>query len=267
MPNYRSPSDLPYHGTRQRLASDYAQVGAHATILQHAKLAESSNTLRNRIENWYQIQLLYMPEAAILRQNESKAEKAGCPETPAQSLPLYLPSSLNLRARCSIKLCDFEFQFRYAQAHDALNELRHHLRLRSHLWKFKTRFQRGQGPSTRSRNLIEQCTHRVNAAAAKYRVARQSLVNLSPRLEKVGWEVCLQVLNSSDIKAMTEDEKDMDPAARRQLQRQSEGRRVVSWIWMTPGVSGDEDIGLHDGTVANCLILTLTNLNSLSSSN
>jgi hypothetical protein len=188
-----------------------------------------------------------MPEATILRENENIAASSGAREIAAQHLPLYLPSSISLRASCSPKICKFEFQLRYAQAHDALNDLRHHLRLRTHLWKFKTRFERGQRPNTRARNVIEWSTHKIEAAAAKYRAAREALAMLGPPLGMIGWETILRVLDAKDIRAMSEDERDMDPAARRKAERQSEGRRAVSWIWTTPGVSADDDDNLHDG--------------------
>jgi hypothetical protein len=190
-----------------------------------------------------------MPEAAILRERDTAATDSGGLETPVQSIRLYLPSFIGSRAPCNTRVHEFEFRLRYAQACDALNELRHYLRLRSHLWTFKTRFERSQRPNTRARNVIERCTHKIETAAMKYRVAREALTRLSPLLGRVGWEMTLRVLEAKDIRALTEDVQDMDPAARKKSEwRRSEGRQVVSWIWTTPGVAADDDdIGLHDG--------------------
>ena len=231
------------HCTRRRLAFDIAHQGIHTTDLQLAKITERSNTLRNRITSWYKMQELYMPEAAILREKDNAVSEA---VVPVHHLPLYLPSSLVHRAPCNTKIADFEFRLRFAQANDALDHLRHHIRLRSHLWTFKTRFERGQRPNTRARNVIERATQNINAAATKYCDAQKALANLSPILGKVGWEACLRDLEAKDIRAMTEDERDMDPVARRRVERQSEGRRMISWIWTTPGVSTDENDSLHD---------------------
>jgi len=209
-------------------------------------MTERSNTLRSRIIGWYNVQQVYMPEAAILRKKGGTASNTGAAELLPQHLPLYLPSSIISHIPCNIKIADFEFRLRYAQANDALNSLRHHLRLRSHLWTFKTRFERGQRPSTRARNVIERTTQKIANVAKIYRDARNALVHLSPLLGKVGWEITLRVLEDKDIRAITEDERDMDPAVRRRSEHRSEGRRMTSWIWTTPGVSADECIDLHD---------------------
>jgi hypothetical protein len=68
-------------------------------------------------------------------------------------------------------LPEFEWQLRHAQANDALNELRNHLRLRSQLWKHKTRFDVGQRPNTRSRNVIERCNAKISLDVKKYNSA------------------------------------------------------------------------------------------------
>jgi hypothetical protein len=65
------------------------------------------------------------------------------------------------------------------------------------------------------------------------------LVVLGPLLGKADWQTVLQPLKDADIKAM----KDL-------CEKETEGRRTLSWIWKTPGVAsgigadGDED--LHD---------------------
>ena len=51
--------------------------------------------------------------------------------------PLRLPSSLHLRSACLPILQQHEFRLREAQAYEALDELRDHLRLRSHMYKYK----------------------------------------------------------------------------------------------------------------------------------
>jgi hypothetical protein len=208
---------------------------------------------------WYKVQQLYLPEAAIIREKDHMSGRTSAPPILPQHLPLHLPSSIISQAPCNIKIAEFEFQLRYAQANDALNTLRHYLRLRSHLWIFKTKFERGQRPNTRARNVIERVTHKINMAAATYRNARNALVSLSPLLNQVGWEVSLQVLKVTDIRAMKEDERDMDPAARRRSEHQSEGRRMISWIWTTPGILADDTVNLHDSKFLIDILMLLDN--------
>ncbi|KIJ08629.1 hypothetical protein PAXINDRAFT_18247 [Paxillus involutus ATCC 200175] len=73
----------------------------------------------------------------------------------------------------------------------------------------------------------------------KYHAARTALVSLSPLLDKEDWGLVLQPLKEEHIKAM----KDL-------FEKETEGRKMLSWIWKTPSVTsnngskGNED--LHD---------------------
>lgn len=248
--------------SRRRLAHDTHLLGQHATDLQRAKILQRSTALKKRITGWYNVQQLYTPQARIIREREERHMADDAPAVPAAEMPLYLPSSLSHRSSCPQYLHEFEFQLRYAQAHDSLNSLRNLLSLRSHLWKHKNRFARGQGANTRMRTLIDSCGSRIQLITLRYRAAHRALCSLAKILGKIGWDGQLQTLADEDIREMAEDIRDMDPKARkkpprkkeqardtndtedasvrganRKGERPSEGRKRLSWIWMVSGVS------------------------------
>jgi hypothetical protein len=68
----------------------------------------------------------------------------------------------------------------------------------------KDHFQQGQHQNTHSQGLVSHLEAKVNAAAAKYWVARQALNTLAPLLGQVRWEANFQVLNASDIQGLTD---------------------------------------------------------------
>jgi hypothetical protein len=231
--------------SRRRLGIDIAAIGLHPTDLQLAKLRERSNSLRRRIKGWFKIQQLYMPEAAFLREADERRATDDLPAIGTEDLRLYLPSQLPRNVKCTMSLLKFEWQLRHAQANDALNELRDHLRLRSQLWKHKTRFEVGQRPNTRARNVIERCNAKINLDVKKYRTARASLVTLGRLLAIFGWEARLQPLEAGDVRELEADEDEgKTKGKKRQL---NEGRRARSWIWQTPGLPTGSVGNLHDG--------------------
>ncbi|KAG1788974.1 uncharacterized protein HD556DRAFT_1311720 [Suillus plorans] len=101
-----------------------------------------------------------------------------------------------------------------AQAHDALNELRSHLRLRSHIYKFKDKNLWGQAASTRAQNLIARVEAKKDAAVARY-----------SRLDEMGWEATLRPLRHEDIRPMGDFTGD-----------RTQGTGTISWIWLTTDV-------------------------------
>jgi hypothetical protein len=220
-------------------------MGLHPTDLQVAKLRERSNALRRRIKAWFNIQQFYMPEAAFLREAGKHDATDDLPAIGTDDLELYLPSRMPRNVKCKRSLLEFEWKLRHAQANDALNKLRDHLRLRSQLWKHKTRFEVGQRPNTRARNVIERCNAKINLDVKKYRAARASLAVLAPGLYIFGWEATLRPLEAQDIRGLECDVDDgRTGGKRRQL---NEGRRARSWIWEMPGMITGDAGGLHEG--------------------
>ena len=137
----------------------------------------------------------------------------------------------SLIERC---LLDIEWKLRIAQAYEALDQLRHHLQIRTHVFKFKDRFVRGQGANTRARDAISTTQTAIDNHRDTYRVARSALSTLGNTLGHTGWESQLPLLKDSDVRGISDGED-----------RQSEGRKQLSWIWKVMGVIGEEDGDLH----------------------
>ena len=222
---------------RQLLRVDHKNLNTSSTPLQLAKMQERMNALRRKINAWIVIQHLYMPEVAVLRSRDDKDASDDGPESPIYEAPLYLPSSLSRSMPCNDKLLGYEFKLREAQAYEALDELRQHLRLQTHMWKYKDRHVVGQRANTRQFNLIQRVDKKVAASAAKYRRARAALSKLADRVGEFIWRSQLLRLQDEDVRRMSEGEPD-----------DSQGKKRMSWIWRVQGVSeNSEDEGLQEG--------------------
>ncbi|EDR12084.1 uncharacterized protein LACBIDRAFT_324502 [Laccaria bicolor S238N-H82] len=240
---------------QRRLLSDLRALGLHASDTQKTKLQTRSNVLYRKIQAWIDIQYLYIPHLRVIRACAS-SHPDGREERP-EAIKLWLPSAIahDLDNLCDMRLLNIEWQLREAQAHDALDELRESLRVCSYLYIDKDRFQFGQYMNTRSRTVISRVQTKVNASAAKYRVACAALTYLAPPLSKMGWVLDFPNLKDGDVHGLKDPED--DHLARRKPGKPksdrsvpSEGHRTISWIWTKFGTSiqDQEDEGLQDGT-------------------
>lgn len=167
---------------------------------------------------------------------------------------LFMPSDLSAMDRrkyCSSGLPQLEDRLRYAEACDALEELRHQLRTRSFTNKFKVKNVTGQIKNTRAREVQHRIDDKVLTAELRYMRARAALVKLRGQGK---WEERLQVLHRSDVRALNERQLNAQehleeerlrarlgtaptPVGneRRVIQPASlgEGHRRPSWIWMS----------------------------------
>jgi hypothetical protein len=137
-----------------------------------------------------------------------------------------------------------EWELRHAQAHDALNELRSHLHLRSHMYKFKDKNLHCQVASTHAQTLIARVEAKKDAGVEKYRCACWALESLSGRLDKVGWEVSLRSLRNEDVRPMGDF-----------VGGHTQGTGTISWIWLATGIDTGHSENDH---VQDCKFLKLT---------
>lgn len=214
-----------------------------------------------KIKGWTDIQQLYMPEVSVLRVRGEREVADSANEIPSYDIALHLPSSLPLRMRTSQKLFEYEFRLRTAQAYEALDEIRGHLRLRTHMYQYKDRNIVGQRANTRSRTLLSRVQVKVNASAKKYTCARNALTALAERTGTVGWDTQLRELSDEDIRAFTDDtEKEREkkgknlPGKKGKDARKKalgEGHKMLSWIWKVVGIRDDgDDAGVQEGMYA-----------------
>ncbi|KAF8128998.1 hypothetical protein EV363DRAFT_1169765 [Boletus edulis] len=241
-----SPSDLISTGIyleehQCRLAIDMATTGSGRTDLQEARLQLCTNLLQRRIESWASAQILYMPLVARqhVKDQENQANQA---EPPVKSRPdtykLYLPSEHPSIASTSLQR--IEWRFRYAQAFDALKDMRQLLRLRAYLVEFKRLNIRGQGANTRAQNTLKGISAKIQITVARYRRAHDALTVLGRVLGKVGWDTMLRKLKEEDIRALNVG-----------TDGQTEGRRTISWIWQ--GMRTSSNVNNEDSELQESL--------------
>ncbi|TFK70509.1 hypothetical protein BDN72DRAFT_766352, partial [Pluteus cervinus] len=214
---------------QRKLCKEQSDLGANPTYEQEARFQGHMNSFQLKVEGWIQAQGDYMPTTRPLR-------RALPNEIAIQDLPLYLPSSIINGAACDQRLREIEWRLRYAQAGDALNEVRNHLRSRSYLYKLKDSSDRGQKANTRSQGFINRVGGKLTLAVAKYRASHAAMTNLSRHLDHPGWATQYRELQESDVQGLTVELK------------VGEGYRASSWIWgaFNSGQELRNDENVHD---------------------
>ena len=116
-----------------------------------------------------------------------------------EHIPLHLPSSLPSENRASIcvpGLAEVEDRLRFAQACEALTDLRCQLTKRTYASRYHTTNISSQTHFTRFRELQEQTDSKIKAACSRYQLARSGLLHLRG---KGIWETKLQEICPEDI--------------------------------------------------------------------
>jgi hypothetical protein len=167
----------------------------------------------------------------------------------AEELPLLLPSSLTDSQRaspgCVPGLVEIERRFREAQLGQTLNDLCQALVVRQRLLRYKKVNARKQGPTTRTRGIINRQLENINVLAEIYRSAWNAMLRLlNNDKSKMRWKQ----LGKDDVRCMDDPElaeKRKRRAAknkRAEAQRREnaglisvpgagESSRSISWIW------------------------------------
>ncbi len=153
---------------------------------------EKEVSLRRKITIWFSIQRIYVPCIDTLRPapaargaDSAAADEAALPESIlAADVALHLPKSLpsNLRSQLRSKLLAKSRRIRLAQAEDALNSMKKHLRKGSTLFKHKKDHTAGTGvaANTRMQSAIARQESKMRLDAEQYCVARDALMVLCP---------------------------------------------------------------------------------------
>ncbi|KAJ7127318.1 hypothetical protein C8R43DRAFT_957997 [Mycena crocata] len=241
---------------QRNLGSDMAGIGNHPSSEQQTTLTERTNKLRRKLVTWMDVQVGFIPHVALLRAEEDRARTRiaatqSQPGIQVQHMALWLPSSIKGRVECDVELYQYEFRLREAQGYEALDDIRHDLLVRTHLYKFKDSYVRGVKANTRCQTKIEGVEEKIRRSSARYRAARQALVGLGRELKKKEWEVALRPLLPEDVRGMPRA-LFQDPERKKNLMRKGpvakraaeDARQIakarMSWIWRSAGVE-DED--------------------------
>ena len=197
-----------------------------------------------------------------------------------ECIPLYLPSALpeNRRQNCIGGIDLIEERLCFAQAYEALIQLRLQLMKRTVAIRYKSRTAESQRSHTRFRTLQDQTNNKIKSVQMKYTIARTAILSLRG---PGAWEQSLKVLLPEDIRGLGEhglraEERDVD----HQMQElggldstvcwsltkicemismplpstqfipglaRGEGRRTLSWIWYS--TTGEE---INEGETESC---------------
>jgi hypothetical protein len=214
---------------------------------------ELRTLFRRRLLKFRQLQTEYQPETvALLAHLPSTSQD---PDS-IHETPLLLPSSLppEVLSQCSPRLVSMESKLRIGQCRDSLTQLRTKLTAQARLLKYKFAHVRNQAPNTRSRNLLNRNTTKIDAIAAKYRHAFSMLCSLDPDGK---WTSEFQELGKQDVRCFAEaelpeastEERQQELHARTLLNggAEPEGNRRISWIWRGSLKDGSEHLG--EGTL------------------
>ncbi|KAJ7469942.1 hypothetical protein B0H11DRAFT_2159271 [Mycena galericulata] len=239
------------------LGFDAGAIKAHATDRQKTALQERTNKLERKIVGWIDIQKSFTPVVTALRAADEAARAHAARLQPSAGVPvhawkLWLPSKLP-RARLKTSHARFEFQLRVGQAHEALDELRRLLLVRTQQYKYKDDNARGVAANTRASTAIQNVDERIRRTAATYRAARLALVALGPVLEETAWKHQLRVLAADDVRGrpratFQDPQHKLRHKKRRTAEtveaerRRKEEERPASWIWLSLGDDADAEM-------------------------
>ncbi|KAJ7024596.1 hypothetical protein C8F04DRAFT_1270138 [Mycena alexandri] len=168
---------------QRNLGFDIGGIGNHPSMDQKTNFTERGNKLRCKLLTWMDAQVLARKRIAATQPQ---------PGIQVQHMSLWLPSSICGRVDCDRALYEYEFRLREVQAHGSLDDVRHQLLLRTHLYKHKDAYVRGVKANTRAQTKIEGVEERT----------RRALVGLGKHLKRREWETELRPLLPEDVRGM-----------------------------------------------------------------
>ena len=143
-----------------------------------------------------------------------------------ENVQIWFPSTLPSASRdtqCAKGLPRLEYRLRFAQAMDALNDIRlSHQLIQVLATKSQSHLTTSQRPGTRTRIMFDRARAKLAGAVSTYRAARKAIVSLAPKEEFGAWQDTVRDLNDDDIRGPGHEESET-----------SRSRSVRSWIWTT----------------------------------
>ena len=257
------------------------------TIIQETAYARRHTNLLLRIQSFVNTRTNYMPGLASYLATGTSPSAVPIPDSMfAEEIPLHLPSSFPALARQSIcvnRINKIEDRLCFAQAMEALTQLRLQLAKRTYAAKYKAHNVKSQRHYTRFRTLQDQTEKKIKAAQLQYTVARNTILSLHGTGP---WKDTLKVLHPQDVRGLGEcaliaEEKSVNEQMKKLARLHSgevlaqdnihslldeplpeteftpelargEGTRTLSWIWYT--TTGDE---LNNSTTEGCMYFCL----------
>ncbi|KAJ7448387.1 hypothetical protein FB451DRAFT_1533078 [Mycena latifolia] len=224
---------MQLEGQQRALAADIDR--------QKTTMLERSNKLRRKIANWIKTQTEFQPSLATTRAADDQARATAAKSQPTagvavHAIVLWLPSKQVRTPGLTVKPSHarYEFDMREGQAHEALEEVRQLLLVRTHEYQVKDRDVEGVAGHTRARTVIEVLDEHIRRHAADYQAARRALVALGPLLRETRWQLILKELLPDDVRGMPRGTfHDAERKKKKKKGRKERAVREMSWIWRT----------------------------------
>ncbi|PBK59521.1 hypothetical protein ARMSODRAFT_991128 [Armillaria solidipes] len=241
----------------QRRLSGKTTGEGEMTWAQSADIEQRQSTLRRQMEQYRELQMVYMPGVAL---RHERAVAQATEEIQPEDERLWFPSDLSSSVRkvsCLAGLPKKEELLREAQCWDALASIRSSLRAEAAVLDFRNRTARGQSTLTRVADIMEGWKGKRDAAVEKYRNARKALLSLRGPGD---WTEKLRELKDADMSSMygaVLDGKEVRSEAvvsrrkkKQKIQADStkDMPKDVSWIWLSEGslANCDENSSIED---------------------
>ncbi|KAJ7105657.1 hypothetical protein C8R44DRAFT_639050 [Mycena epipterygia] len=239
---------LEIEESQRSLAVDMKAIN-NPTPSQELDFTKRRGAIARRIRAFRKLQRAYMPHVRrFLTMSQRLLWDTEADRDP-EAVRLFMPSDISDADRrglaCAEGLPVVEADLRDGEAHEALENLRQGLRMRTMTNRFRLRNMTGQRMLTRGQGVLRQNNIRIHKAKLRYRYARNAL----RRVRGNGtWERELQVLLDTDVRALNERALTAEEAAQRDAVHDlrdveeggvsaygevalGEGRRTLSWIW------------------------------------
>jgi hypothetical protein len=250
---------LSHDPVRQRIIAQLA-----GTVLVAAdrdnKIHEWRHALLAKLVKFRNLQAIYMPGAAAAIAEAEEARDADASPPKPELVQLFMPSDLaalgltDALDACVPGLVDMEAKLRVGQCDNSLASLRSRLHAKRFLIGFRNENVTGQIQATKARTLIGQLGERVEGYAKRYRKGYSAL----RALKGEATHPHLRPLKPDDVR-LDGDNEESDAASRKKLSMMGSGKgaraprnapgtskRIMSWIWTTPGALDSGEERLHD---------------------
>ncbi|VDB86126.1 unnamed protein product [Peniophora sp. CBMAI 1063] len=241
---------LEIESERSRFTTQYVEIGG--TVSQAEARTNALNSIGRAVNSFRCHQEDHMPMTyASLTLDEREPDRRN-----VMSVKLYMPSAPPGGDESMVPPAAriMEAKLRWASMADELDNLRHQLRLKGCLNKFKLANVTGQRGNTRARAAQDAVDARVRRAADAYRRHRAAYVSL---IGEGDWTSTMRKLEDSDCRGLgdrlLEQMEEMSEynaqrflAGRRGADTQGETAYKLPWIWYN--MAEESGIQITDGT-------------------
>lgn len=260
-----------------------AELKKAKTTAQQVDMGVLRTKLVRRLERLRKLQATYSPGSIIsLEKRMAPADEQ--PENEPLFLPSALTEAERANGGCTQGLLEMELLMRDAQCRGAMAKLRNQLVIKARFLNYKALHSRHVGANTRSRTIVTRNKLKIRLHSEKYQAAWAVLyANAGQNEAGMGWRKlrkgdirCME--DAEDVRRKEEKRKRAKERRKKKLDellshganlpvwadegsedddeegmitdegvdRGTESRREVSWIWMGAALSGT-DAGLEDG--------------------